>query len=242
MYRALARMVEAGLIEAAARRPAPDADDERRNYYRITDAGCAWRRAEARRLEALTRAARIGGLLGEGGEMTRDRLINVVRALVPAAAAALSAPTSATRWATRWSRPIATARARRWRRGGVFRLAARVGARARRLAAQRTRRAGAARGVVAAPRQLGPRRRDRDRAGCCARPRSSLAIVGTLTIGLGMFAVVYTVVQKILIEPMPYRDPDDLYLRLARLRADHRSEARLARPAPTSRSCRRPAA
>src|SRR5467141_652960 len=39
MYRALARMVEAGLIQAAARRPAPDAADERRNYYRISEAG-----------------------------------------------------------------------------------------------------------------------------------------------------------------------------------------------------------
>ena len=37
-------------------------------------------------------------------------------------------------------------------------LAARVDARARRLAAQRARRARAARGVVAAQRQLGPRR------------------------------------------------------------------------------------
>jgi DNA-binding PadR family transcriptional regulator len=55
MYRALARMVDGGLIEAAARRAAADASDERRNYYRITDAG--------RRLEALTRAARLGGLL-----------------------------------------------------------------------------------------------------------------------------------------------------------------------------------
>jgi DNA-binding PadR family transcriptional regulator len=63
MYRALARMVENRLIEAAARRPAPDADDERRNYYRITAAGLRVARAEARRLEALTRAARIGGLL-----------------------------------------------------------------------------------------------------------------------------------------------------------------------------------
>ena len=63
MYRALARMVENRLIEAAARRPAPDADDERRNYYRITDAGLRVARAEARRLEALMRAARIGGLL-----------------------------------------------------------------------------------------------------------------------------------------------------------------------------------
>jgi DNA-binding PadR family transcriptional regulator len=63
MYRALARMVEAQLIEAAARRPAPDASDERRNYYRITEAGRRVASAEARRLEALTTAARIGGLL-----------------------------------------------------------------------------------------------------------------------------------------------------------------------------------
>ncbi len=37
------------------------------------------------------------------------------------------------------------------------------------------------------------------------------AIVGTLTVGLGAVAVVYTVVQKILIDPMPYKYPDDLY-------------------------------
>jgi DNA-binding PadR family transcriptional regulator len=63
MYRALARMVEEGLIEAADRRPAADAADERRNYYRITEAGRQVAMAEARRLEALTRAARLGGLL-----------------------------------------------------------------------------------------------------------------------------------------------------------------------------------
>ena len=63
MYRALARMVEGGLIEAAARRPAPDADDERRNYYRITAIGLQAAKTEARRLELLTRAARLGGLL-----------------------------------------------------------------------------------------------------------------------------------------------------------------------------------
>jgi DNA-binding PadR family transcriptional regulator len=63
MYRALARMVETGLIEAAARRPAPDSGDERRNYYRITSAGLRVARAEARRLELLTQAARLGGLL-----------------------------------------------------------------------------------------------------------------------------------------------------------------------------------
>jgi DNA-binding PadR family transcriptional regulator len=63
LYRALARMSESGLIEASARRPAADLDDERRNYYRITRAGLRVARAEARRLEALTQAARIGGLL-----------------------------------------------------------------------------------------------------------------------------------------------------------------------------------
>jgi DNA-binding PadR family transcriptional regulator len=66
MYRALARMVEADLIEAAARRPAADAGDERRNYYRITDTGRRAATAEARRLESLTRAARLGGLLPKG--------------------------------------------------------------------------------------------------------------------------------------------------------------------------------
>jgi predicted permease len=42
-------------------------------------------------------------------------------------------------------------------------------------------------------------------------PAMVVAVVGTLTVGLGMFSVVYTVVQKILIAPMPYSDPDDLY-------------------------------
>jgi DNA-binding PadR family transcriptional regulator len=61
-------MAENGLIAAAARRPAADAGDERRNYYRITDAGVRAARAEVRRLEALMRAARIGGLLGKAAK------------------------------------------------------------------------------------------------------------------------------------------------------------------------------
>lgn len=63
MYRALARMVDARLIEASTRRPASDAGDERRNYYRITELGRRAATAEARRLELLTKAARVGGLL-----------------------------------------------------------------------------------------------------------------------------------------------------------------------------------
>lgn len=42
-------------------------------------------------------------------------------------------------------------------------------------------------------------------------PAFAAATLGTLTLGLGMFAVVYTVFQKVLIEPMPYQNPDDLY-------------------------------
>ncbi|MQA88702.1 MAG: PadR family transcriptional regulator [Gemmatimonas sp.] len=66
LYRALRRMQEQGLIAAAERRQAPDAGDERRNYYRITPRGRRVAQAEARRLEALTRAAQLGGLLEEG--------------------------------------------------------------------------------------------------------------------------------------------------------------------------------
>ena len=63
LYRALHRMQDQGLIRASDRRPAQDMDDERRNYYRVTPLGMQVARAEARRLAALTQAARIGGLL-----------------------------------------------------------------------------------------------------------------------------------------------------------------------------------
>src|SRR5262245_1874893 len=63
LYRALARMVDQGLIEAAESRLDPEAGDERRNYYRITPFGLKVAKAEARRLEVLMRAARLGGLL-----------------------------------------------------------------------------------------------------------------------------------------------------------------------------------
>src|SRR5215475_13620417 len=63
MYRALARMLDQGLIEATDSRNASDDDDESRNYYRITNVGLRVAKAEARRLEVLMRAARLGGLL-----------------------------------------------------------------------------------------------------------------------------------------------------------------------------------
>jgi putative ABC transport system permease protein len=43
------------------------------------------------------------------------------------------------------------------------------------------------------------------------RPLFLLAVLGTLTVGLGTFAVVYTAVDKILIEPLAYHNTGDLY-------------------------------
>lgn len=42
-------------------------------------------------------------------------------------------------------------------------------------------------------------------------PAFAATTIGTLTIGLALFASVHTAVQKILIDPMAYADPDDLY-------------------------------
>jgi DNA-binding PadR family transcriptional regulator len=63
LYRSLQRMVEEGLIEETEDRPAPDEDDQRRRYYRITRFGTTVARAEARRLQDLVRLARGSGFV-----------------------------------------------------------------------------------------------------------------------------------------------------------------------------------
>jgi DNA-binding PadR family transcriptional regulator len=63
LYRSLQRMLEQGLIEETEDRPAPDEDDERRRYYRITKFGEMVARAEARRLQELVRLARVSGFV-----------------------------------------------------------------------------------------------------------------------------------------------------------------------------------
>lgn len=65
LYRSLQRMLEQGLILEADERPAPDLDDERRRYYRITPFGEAVARAELSRIDALLRLARKQGLRPE---------------------------------------------------------------------------------------------------------------------------------------------------------------------------------
>jgi DNA-binding PadR family transcriptional regulator len=63
LYRSIQRMLEQGLIAETRDRPAPEDDDERRRYYRITPAGAAAARAEARRLSQLVRMARAAGFV-----------------------------------------------------------------------------------------------------------------------------------------------------------------------------------
>jgi DNA-binding PadR family transcriptional regulator len=58
LYAAVKRMLGAGLIEELEDRPAPELDDSRRRYYRITDDGRSVLTAEARRLERSTQMAR----------------------------------------------------------------------------------------------------------------------------------------------------------------------------------------
>ena len=64
LYRAIARLLQEELIEESEERPAPDLDDERRRYYRLTTLGRDVAGAEARRLAALLRAARAKKILG----------------------------------------------------------------------------------------------------------------------------------------------------------------------------------
>ena len=65
LYRSIQRMLEDGLIVEPRVRPAPEDDDERRRYYRITALGTAVAKAEARRLANLVKMARSRGLAPE---------------------------------------------------------------------------------------------------------------------------------------------------------------------------------
>jgi DNA-binding PadR family transcriptional regulator len=63
LYRSIQRMLEQDLIVETSERPAPELDDERRRYYRITPFGRAVARAEAERLSQLVKLARASGFV-----------------------------------------------------------------------------------------------------------------------------------------------------------------------------------
>ena len=63
LYRSIAQLLDAGLIQDSGRRPAPPLDDERRRYFSLTALGRRVLVAEAERLEGLVRSARTRKLL-----------------------------------------------------------------------------------------------------------------------------------------------------------------------------------
>jgi DNA-binding PadR family transcriptional regulator len=67
LYTRIKRLHSDGLILELEERPAPEADDERRRYYRITPFGRRVVRAEADRLEGLLALARGAGLSPKPG-------------------------------------------------------------------------------------------------------------------------------------------------------------------------------
>lgn len=58
LYRSLRSLLDTRLIEESDRRPAPDQDDERRRYYRITGLGRRAAAAEIARMEDVLREAK----------------------------------------------------------------------------------------------------------------------------------------------------------------------------------------
>lgn len=65
LYRSIERMLQQGLLLETRERPAPEHDDERRRYYRITPLGSAVAKAEVTRLAKLVRLARNQGFAPE---------------------------------------------------------------------------------------------------------------------------------------------------------------------------------
>lgn len=59
LYGSIKRLVEAGLIEESAERPAPELDDARRRYYRLTPLGKQVLNAECERLQELVRTIQV---------------------------------------------------------------------------------------------------------------------------------------------------------------------------------------
>jgi DNA-binding PadR family transcriptional regulator len=67
LYGILRRLVGDGMVVETGERPAPELDDERRRYYRLSEFGRRVARAEAERLESVLALARSKRLLARAG-------------------------------------------------------------------------------------------------------------------------------------------------------------------------------
>jgi len=70
LYRSIRRLIRDGLVAESDRRPAPESDDERRRYYRITDLGRRVFAEETARMRTVVAAAE-ARVAGGDGEATR---------------------------------------------------------------------------------------------------------------------------------------------------------------------------
>jgi DNA-binding PadR family transcriptional regulator len=59
LYGSIKRLIEADLIEESDERPAPEEDDARRRYYRLTELGRQVLNAECERLQELVRTIQL---------------------------------------------------------------------------------------------------------------------------------------------------------------------------------------
>lgn len=59
LYGSIKRLIESDLVEESEERPAPELDDARRRYYRLTPFGRRVLDAECERLQELVRAIRV---------------------------------------------------------------------------------------------------------------------------------------------------------------------------------------
>ena len=59
LYGSLKRLIAAGLIEESEERPAPELDDARRRYYKLTRIGKRVLELECERLEGMVRMAQV---------------------------------------------------------------------------------------------------------------------------------------------------------------------------------------
>ncbi|MEP7344031.1 MAG: helix-turn-helix transcriptional regulator [Gemmatimonadaceae bacterium] len=62
LYRIIKRLLADGLVAESERRPAPDLDDERRRYYRLTSLGARVAAEETRRLRSLVASPSVRAL------------------------------------------------------------------------------------------------------------------------------------------------------------------------------------
>ena len=72
LYGSIKRLIEAELIEESDERPAPELDDARRRYYRLTALGRGVLDAECERLQELVRAIQVNQASSKQDRVKQD--------------------------------------------------------------------------------------------------------------------------------------------------------------------------